>query len=392
MSKFGGPGPPWRAYALAVAEVAACTLLNTLLFRHLTEPSLVMIYFLGLLPVALTGVPGAAVLAALLAVAAFNFFFTAPYFTLFVYDTRYYFTFLVMGSVGVLVSVLTARLSAELTVSRQRSVEAEALSVELARANQALKTLDRLKANLISNVSHELRTPLAAIGGNVELLQDQVGGPMTPDQQGLLANVQRATQRLTQMVNYLVDFAQLESGTFTFERQVSDLRGLVSEIAETLRPRAEAAGLALSVRLPDEAVPVDMDPQRIGQVLVNLLDNAIKFTGAGGRIEVALEQDADTVRVLVRDTGIGIDAENLARIFEKFYQVDASSTREFGGAGLGLALSKALVEAHGGRIGVLSAPGQGSTFWFTLRARHGSPSRREDDAASQAQVRRGISL
>jgi signal transduction histidine kinase len=346
-------------YAVAIAVVVVCTAINELLQGRTHDEVRVMVYLLGLLPVTLIGNRKASALATVMSVMAFDFFFTRPPYAFTVYDPGYYFTFLVMALVGLTLGELTARLAAALEASRESARE-------LARANEDLKALDRLKADLLSNVGHEFRTPLAAIAGNVELLQDEVAGPLSADQQAMMGQIQQGTDRLAHMVDYLLDFAQLDAGTFTFEMDQVDFTSLMREVASVFQPRAEAAGLTFELRLPDMPVPVEMDARRIAQVVGNLIDNAIKFTPAGGRVITELGFDDDSATVQVRDTGIGIAPEHLPNLFGKFYQVDPTSTRTTGGTGLGLAFSKALVEAHGGRIGVLSAEGRGSTFWFTL--------------------------
>jgi signal transduction histidine kinase len=167
-------------------------------------------------------------------------------------------------------------------------------------------------------------------------------------------------------VDDIIDFARVEAGTFHIVRQEADLGALVRGEVASMMPLAQRGQLTLSCRLPDAPVRARIDPQRVGQVLLNLVGNALKFTKAGGRVDVELAvREAEAV-ITVRDTGIGVQDEHLPRLFDKFYQVDPSSTREYGGAGLGLAVSKALVEAHGGKIGVASRPGEGSEFYFTL--------------------------
>ncbi|MNL44046.1 Alkaline phosphatase synthesis sensor protein PhoR [compost metagenome] len=164
----------------------------------------------------------------------------------------------------------------------------------------------------------------------------------------------------------LLDFARLEAGTFKLFIQEGDLGQLVNETLASLVPQAKGAGLSLEAALPDAHVLLMMDAKRVSQVLLNLLGNAIKFTPSGGRITVTVTPGSDEVRVEVRDTGIGIAPGAQQHLFERFYQVDPTGVRASAGVGLGLSISKALVEAHGGRIGVTSSPGRGSCFWFTI--------------------------
>ncbi len=181
-----------------------------------------------------------------------------------------------------------------------------------------------------------------------------------------MREIQEGAKRLQRIVDDLLDFARMEAGTFQLVTRDADLRDLVSEVLGSLEPQAQDAKLTLATELPPTPVRLMMDPDRIGQVLLNLVGNAIKFTGTGGHITVHVEEQADMVRVEVRDDGIGIAPQHLDSLFDKFFQVDPSLTREYGGAGLGLAISKVLVESHGGQIGVESTLGKGSTFWFTL--------------------------
>jgi PAS domain S-box-containing protein len=241
---------------------------------------------------------------------------------------------------------------------------AEALRLEVDRERE----LNRLKADLVNAVSHELRTPLTSLMGYAEFLEDEVGGPLAPEQHEFVAQIQEGTRRLQRLVDDLLDFARLEAGTFSLSLREADLAQKVRETIESLRPQAQVKGVVLEADSPDGATMVRMDPGRIGQVLLNLVGNAIKFTPEGGRVTVRILAAPRRVRVEVADTGIGIAPEHLERLFEKFYQVNGGITREQGGTGLGLSIAKALVEAHGGTIDVESTPGVGSTFWFTLPA------------------------
>jgi PAS domain S-box-containing protein len=231
---------------------------------------------------------------------------------------------------------------------------------------ETLRELDRLKGDFINSASHELRTPLTSITGYAEFLEDQVGGPLTADQRGFVTQIQEGAKRLQRIVDDMLDFARLEAGSFKLVVREADLGLLVQEELAFVQPQAKDARVTLRTDLPSESLRVPMDPSRIGQVLLNLLGNAIKFTPAGGEVTIAVRNERDKVRVEVRDTGIGISEEHVKRLFQKFFQVDPSMTRERGGAGLGLSIAKALVEAHGGSIGVTSRIGHGSVFWFTL--------------------------
>lgn len=231
---------------------------------------------------------------------------------------------------------------------------------------QQLQELDRMKSSFVSNVSHELRTPLTSIMGYSEFLQEELAGPLNAEQLSFTLQIQTAAERLQHLVNDLLDFSKLEDGSYKLNFKQADLLERVHAVLNSLYPQIQRAGLSLLEDLPEEPLLIEMDPNRISQVLTNLLSNAIKFTAPGGKIALTLSQAPDQVRFEVRDSGIGIAPENLPKLFQKFYQVDASNTRERGGAGLGLSICKALVESHGGKIGVDSELGKGSVFWFTL--------------------------
>lgn len=239
------------------------------------------------------------------------------------------------------------------------------LEEQLRSQYERLKELDRLKSNFVNAVTHELRTPLTSIMGYAEFLEDEIGGSLAEPQHEFVRQIQRGSRRLEYLLNDLLDFARIEAGTFRLRLATADLGVKVREIVESLRPQAEEGGIQLQVELPDTPLELHMDAQRIGQVLINLIGNALKFTPPGGRITVRARPEGEFVRCEVSDTGIGIAREDVPKLFQRFSQLE-SGLRQGKGAGLGLSISKALVEAHGGRIGVESTLGQGSTFWFTL--------------------------
>jgi signal transduction histidine kinase len=237
---------------------------------------------------------------------------------------------------------------------------------ELAGRLEQIRELDRLKVQFLGHVSHEFRTPLASIKGYAEFLEDQMGGALSQEQLGFVAGITKASRELERLVEALLDFARLEAGEFSIEPQVFDLAARVRDRVLAFQEKARAHGVDLRIDASPDPLPVTLDPRRIEQVVDNLLDNAIRFNRPGGLVQLVLEAEERSCRLVVRDTGRGIPAEHQSRLFEKFHQVDASSTRERGGAGLGLALIRALVEAHGGRIAVESRLGAGSTFTVTL--------------------------
>jgi signal transduction histidine kinase/DNA-binding response OmpR family regulator len=253
---------------------------------------------------------------------------------------------------------MAARLSATIA-DLERSNRA------LVRSNQELQQLDRLKSDLLANVSHELRTPLTAIKGYSEVIEEGLLGPVSPAQLEAFAVVHRNIQRLMGMIDQLLSFSRMAAGAGQLERTAFDLRPLVDQVVGNLRVGGHA-GLDLQVEAAADLPPVEADAGRIQQVLHNLIGNAAKFTPSDGRIRVGLHRVEGGVEVEVSDTGIGIPADSLERIFERFYQVDGSSTRRFGGMGLGLAIVRELLDAHGVAIRVESQVGHGTTFRFVL--------------------------
>ncbi len=258
-------------------------------------------------------------------------------------------------------------------ISAQAAIALEnaRLYEDLRRANLQLKELDRLKSDFLANISHELRTPLAPIIGYLEvLLTDQ--DPLTPRQHSGLTIISEAVDRLAALIEDLLAFVQIDRGEIALHTTPVSLASVIEAKLALLEKRAETKGTTLTTEIPPDLPPVLADSEAIGKVLFLLLDNAIKFTPGGGRVTAgARPGPGATVEIFVRDTGIGIPPAETAKIFDRFYQVDSSPTREYGGTGLGLAVVKQIVEAHGSRITVESTIGEGSTFCFTLPAASG---------------------
>ena len=226
----------------------------------------------------------------------------------------------------------------------------------------SLAQQEQLRRNMVTDVAHELRTPLTNLRGYLEAARDD----LVPADTALVDNLYEETMLLSRLVADLQELAQAEAGQLTLLRQPAHLAGIVEQAVTILRPQANAKGLTLTVDLPDTLPPVDVDPERVGQVLRNLLNNAVAHTPEGGEITVTAQAVGAEVAVAVHDTGAGIAPEHLPYVFDRFYRADKSRARQTGGAGLGLAIAKQLVVAHGGSISVESAPGQGTTFTFTL--------------------------
>lgn len=236
------------------------------------------------------------------------------------------------------------------------------------RVEEELHRASRAKDEFLANMGHELRTPLSGIIGMTALLQDT---EVTSQQRQYVRTVNRSARALLTIINDLLDFSSIETGRMSIEHLPFDLKFAVDDVVQVLTVRAMEKELELSMYYsPDAPRRVIGDAGRIRQVLTNLVDNAVKFTDAG-RVVVTVECENKTgdrarIKLSVEDTGIGIPAEGIERIFDKFTQVDASATRRHGGAGLGLAISKQLVELMGGSLGVISRSDEGSNFWFVL--------------------------
>jgi signal transduction histidine kinase len=240
----------------------------------------------------------------------------------------------------------------------------------IAELTEALSHGERHKAEFIANMSHELRTPLNVVLGFASLIYDEAFGPLNDQQQEACGKVLESAERLTQLINDLLDTAKLDRGALVFHMDAVDLGALALDALETARPSAEAKGLKLETDLPAGLPSVRADADRLRQVLGHLLENAVKFTPTGGTIGLrAYAEPADRLVVAeVWDTGIGIPSEAIPRLFERFYQVDGSSTREYGGTGIGLAIVKEFVERLGGEVDVESKVGKGSTFRLVMPA------------------------
>jgi signal transduction histidine kinase len=250
-------------------------------------------------------------------------------------------------------------------VNRRIEREVEARTEELRHTNEKLREADRYKDEFLSVISHELRTPLNFITGFASVLADEVSGPLNPVQRAQMANILNGADRMLLLVNDLLDFAKLHSGKFELAPAPTAYGPLVHEAIALMAPIAAQKGVTLTA--DDVASPVILgDGGRLIQVLTNLLSNAIKFTEPGGRVTVRVTLRGAEVLTEVADTGCGIAAADVPKLFQRFQQLEMGSTRKASGTGLGLAISKALIEAHGGAIGVASTLGEGSTFWFSL--------------------------
>ena len=240
------------------------------------------------------------------------------------------------------------------------------------RMSAELDQLERLRRDLVANVSHELKTPISALRAHLENLLDGVEQPDPETLQVMLAQ----SERLGRLVEQLLDLARLESGDVPLHREEVALAPLVSEVLSEIAVARADMDISLERDVPEDLPPVYADRERVHQVLFNLLDNAVRFTPSGGRVSVSADRVNGSVDVHVADTGPGIGAEHLPRLFERFYRVDPARAKKDGGTGIGLAIARSVVEAHGGRIWAESEPGKGSVFTFELPVAPAAETRR----------------
>ena len=266
----------------------------------------------------------------------------------------------------------TRRLAVEVRRAAQRletqNAKLEEQHQELTRLNAELDQAGKLRDQFLANVSHELRTPLNSVIGFSDLLLTMASpdSPLTDTQRDYLETIARNGRHLLDFINELLDLSKIAAGRMQLTLEPLALDALFREVADTVRAQLEARKHKLAIEPLRETVIVTADRGRLRQVLLNLLSNAIKFTTDGGRITLSAQLAGDRVRVAVSDSGIGIAPDDQQKLFREFVQLDGSASRRYEGTGLGLALSKRLVELHGGAIGVESQLGKGSTFWFTV--------------------------
>jgi signal transduction histidine kinase len=222
---------------------------------------------------------------------------------------------------------------------------------------------NRLKSEFLANMSHELRTPLNAVIGFAALMHSGKAGPMAPVHTEYIGDILNSSRHLLQLINDVLDLSKVEAGRMEMRVEATDIPRTVSEVRDIVRGLAAERNVRVAIELDAAVTEVQVDPRMLKQVLYNYLSNAIKFTPDGGRVTLRITPEPDDAfRIDVEDNGIGIKPEDMVRLFVEFQQLDQGSAKRYPGTGLGLALTKRIVEAQGGRVGVRSMLGQGSTF------------------------------
>ncbi|MDX2075055.1 MAG: GAF domain-containing protein [bacterium] len=265
-------------------------------------------------------------------------------------------------------------LADQIAIAIQNAQFFESLEEQSAREREIadkLRDVDRLKSQFLANMSHELRTPLNSIIGYSEVLLDGVDGELTPDAEEDVTAIHNSGKHLLSLINEILDLAKIEAGEMRLDRKPLDLTAYIKEIVQTAQVLVKDKPVVLEMVQETEIPLVSADAIRLRQIIWNLVSNAVKFTESGS-VRIHLNHhDNNSVSIIVKDTGVGISEDKLGLVFERFSQVDGSSTRRAGGTGLGLTITKQLVEMHNGQIFVESEFGKGSTFWFTLPVHEG---------------------
>ncbi len=239
-------------------------------------------------------------------------------------------------------------------------------TLELQNALNKLSELDKLKSNFISNISHELRTPLTHIKGYQELLLAGAMGQLNPEQESTVNIIKKSSERLERLIEDLISFSLATKGEVTLKLTPINIGVLVQNVVNHNLIRAEEEKITMAVNMPNNLPMVKVDEQKISWVMMQLIDNSLKFTPENGKININLDVRDMGIHISVEDTGIGIPADKIGEIFEPFHQLDSNSTRRYGGTGLGLTLVRQIIEAHHSHINVTSELGKYSKFEFSL--------------------------
>jgi len=352
------PRSPLQEYGFAVAAVAAATAVAFVMFPIFELTNLVMLYLLGTLVVATRGHRGPAALSSALSVLCFDFFFVPPRFKFSVSDAQYLLTFAVMFGVAMIISHLTIRLKEEAEAAREGE-QRTAWLMEKAKKAEIEMEAESLRSALLSSVSHDFRTPLAAILGSASALLEKEEFRKSPSACDLLENIEAEAERLSRLVQNLLEVTRLESGTARLKKQLYPLEEVVGSALERLEKTLQHRNVKIDI--PENLPLVPMDAILMEQVFINLMENGLRYTPPESSLEISAVEEKGAVLVTVADQGPGLKKDELERVFDKFFH-DQSSP----GAGLGLAICRAVVNAHGGRIWAENNSEHGAVFRFTL--------------------------
>ena len=334
------------AYFIPLIVISGWTVFIKLVFPHIELVNLVMTYLLANVLIAVRYGQGPSLISAVLSVALFNFFFVPPYLTFAVADVKYLITFAIMF----IVTILTSRLMFQLKQKAQ-----EVRVAERAAERESLISM------LLSSVSHDLRTPLTSISGAASTLLAPESKLSSQDRTHLLETINDESGRLNRLVENILQITKIESGNVTLRKEMNSLEEIIGSCLNRLEPFL--GGRKITTDIPEDLPLIPLDGILIEQVLVNLFENALRYTPAGSPIDVKAFQDAKQVCVEVLDRGRGIPQKEQSRIFEKFYR---SGKHDVLGSGLGLAICEGILKAHEGKIGVRDREGGGSVFYFSL--------------------------
>jgi signal transduction histidine kinase len=258
------------------------------------------------------------------------------------------------------------QLAEALATTQATLLERDRARAEAEEAQRAAQSANEAKSRFLNMMSHELRTPLGAIGGYAALLEEGIHGPLNDEQRKFIGRLRHNQGHLLNLVNELLDLGKIESGRIELNPEAVPVQTVVESVYSMIEPQMRARDLLLQVEAPDPRLHFYADRDRVKQIVLNVLSNAVKFTPAGGTVRIMVGAEGDEICFRVQDTGVGIPADKLDAVFEAFVQVESSQSRAYGGTGLGLAISRQLARAMGGDLTVKSVLGEGSTFALSL--------------------------